>query len=349
MVSKIRSLFLHVRQFVRVSFTQILIIVFRFSSKKITLSYNEKAVSDGFGAQLHRVFSLANVANAFGFSFEKPKLESLTIHPLDKYKTMKEMRDYLDQINPMLFQGEYFGNKLMADRNFQVESLKLNFLFFLLVRSLFSRKKIRILCCDAHSVSDCFVNNYKAALRQFFPTLLAWNETSKSKTEIVVHYRRGPGEFAVYPGQKISRELKIEYYLESISRILEASKFPLRIVVFTDAPKEKIAFRPPIHQAKLWEGSPGFSNGEVTYFGSDIEKYLFEELSHKKNLSDILILRESDPLSMIRRMSQARYLIISRSSLSYVAGLINLSGEIHYPPEFWHPKLRHWKFMRLRK
>jgi hypothetical protein len=41
-------------------------------------------------------------------------------------------------------------------------------------------------------------------------------------------------------------------------------------------------------------------------------------------------------------MSEADILITSRSSYSYVGGLLNLKGKIIIPSGFWHSKLNSW-------
>jgi hypothetical protein len=48
-----------------------------------------------------------------------------------------------------------------------------------------------------------------------------------------------------------------------------------------------------------------------------------------------------DALVSITRMSQAKTLVIGRSSMSYLAGLVS-SGEV-WCPKFWHPPMADWK------
>jgi hypothetical protein len=59
---------------------------------------------------------------------------------------------------------------------------------------------------------------------------------------------------------------------------------------------------------------------------------------------DLNILNGGDALDSIIRMSTAEYLILSRSSLSYVGALLNQDYKaIYSAPGFWHPKLQDWK------
>jgi hypothetical protein len=45
-------------------------------------------------------------------------------------------------------------------------------------------------------------------------------------------------------------------------------------------------------------------------------------------------------------MTQADVLIMSRSSLSYLAGLLNLKGTVYFPINFWHSPHQSWEKFR---
>ena len=49
-------------------------VLLKSKSHEIFLSYNSSQVHDGFGAQVHRIFSLANTAAKFDFKLEKPEI-----------------------------------------------------------------------------------------------------------------------------------------------------------------------------------------------------------------------------------------------------------------------------------
>ncbi|HTX39486.1 MAG TPA: hypothetical protein VME43_30920 [Bryobacteraceae bacterium] len=48
-----------------------------------------------------------------------------------------------------------------------------------------------------------------------------------------------------------------------------------------------------------------------------------------------------DPIETLRRMATADALVLSRSSYSYVAAILNAGGIVVYHP-FWHPPLKEW-------
>jgi hypothetical protein len=57
---------------------------------------------------------------------------------------------------------------------------------------------------------------------------------------------------------------------------------------------------------------------------------------------DINVHSGGNPLEAIALMSKSDLLITSRSSLSYVAGLLNSSGTIVAADQFWHPNPDAW-------
>jgi hypothetical protein len=65
----------------------------------------------------------------------------------------------------------------------------------------------------------------------------------------------------------------------------------------------------------------------------------------EKNLVDsfenVHICKGEHFLTAINNMSQADYLVLSKSSFAFVAGVMNKSGVI-YSPEYWNNSLPHW-------
>ena len=50
-----------------------------------------------------------------------------------------------------------------------------------------------------------------------------------------------------------------------------------------------------------------------------------------------------DPLDALCLMSNADFLIMSKSSLSFTGAVLNSKGKIFYPVGFWHPALNKWR------
>ena len=83
--------------------------------------------------------------------------------------------------------------------------------------------------------------------------------------------------------------------------------------------------------------SPEFSSDHLLINGISDESFL-RALPSDVSVS---IIRGGNPLISLAKMSSADTLIMSRSSLSYVAALLS-SGNIIYPKGFWHPPKSTW-------
>jgi len=167
------------------------------------------------------------------------------------------------------------------------------------------------------------------------------NERAEEIYKIVIHYRQGVGGFALYPGQNIPREIPLDVFVNRVSKVVsELSKSQdWKIIVLTDAPESQIAFAPPPDQIKLWEGTPGFSDGIMT-----ISPTSFKSLENYSKLP-LEIIRGGNPLDAILIMASADVLLSGKSSLSYMGGLLNSRGRVYYPKDFWHRPLKNWRLL----
>ena len=311
---------------------------------KVVVKYDAKQVKDGFGAQLHRIVSLLHVAHQLKFEVIKPEILEVAIHPLDPIKTLSEMRTFLAKSNDVLFQSSlYVAEKKTYKQNriLRIDSLNLKGICKVLISTFWRTEPTILVSCEAHSLADLVVDKYSETLNLYFKFFLE-NQVGTNKREVLIlHYRQGAGNFAIYPGQRIPRQIHLDYFLGVISEILSAKESRIKkLRVFTDSPREDIEFSPLKEQLDLWVGTPGFHGQSVTYKGIDIENYF--NLISKRYGVEVMIERNLDPLEMIIEMANASVLIISRSSLSYIAGLFNSKGSVYFAPGFWHARPRQW-------
>jgi hypothetical protein len=127
------------------------------------------------------------------------------------------------------------------------------------------------------------------------------------------------------------------YFLGKLSQIENnLGKLPSRILILTDAPQTEVYYSPPSNQVGLWEDTPSFREGIM-----HVHANVFPALMNR--YPDLRIISGGDPIDALKIMSQADYLIMSRSSLSYLGALLNRNGTIFFPPDFWHKPLKGWK------
>ena len=67
------------------------------------------------------------------------------------------------------------------------------------------------------------------------------------------------------------------------------------------------------------------------------------ELLESFSTLPLQIIRGGNPLDAIKLMASADFLIIGKSSLSFVGGLLNRKGQVYSPEDFWHRPLKGWR------
>ena len=310
----------------------------------LILAYDASTVRDGVGAQIHRILSLSLVSYLFNLRMTRPRIEDITIHPLDPIQDPNSLRSHLADWNGHLFSSKQYTDptgEVNSDSNEYFSSLKLRNLIILSIKAKLSKSSITIHTREAHSISDYCVEEYRVAISHYFNEFLQFLELQKRNFEIIVHYRQGSGAFAIHPGQSIPRQVSIDSVICAIENISSLSMKKIKAMrLFTDSPKEPFVYSPIQSQLYLWKDMPGFDGKSVTNQSSGVEKCLLPIAEHK-NLS-FVVDREIDAFQMIVAMAKSEVLVMSRSSLSYVGALFNPDGEVFYPNNFWHTKLKKW-------
>ena len=144
---------------------------------------------------------------------------------------------------------------------------------------------------------------------------------------IAIHVRRGE-LYAIFG----DRMLPNSYYVHCAMRsqeILRKIDIPFVCELYTEIPSKTFTVTPQHH------GIDGRISVNLTF---DPAMNRVEDFDVLSNLHKFI---NSDPIDTLRRMSTADALIMSRSSFSYVAAILNASGVIIYHP-FWHSPLKDW-------
>lgn len=316
----------------------------RFTRRNISISYYSGNQFDGTGAQLQRLASVYALSKYLEIDFIKTPLSGVTVHPTDPFQTEDDYNQYLTRV----------GNFLRLEaQDFNVQDLDCKYIDFsivttpallkVVIRNVFQRCRIHLNVFQANSIIDYWP--------ELIPTFVCVNKNElnsakldNSGASIAIHYRQGAGGFPIYPGQKLSRQIDLGIYTkllgECIDDLREAER--IGITVFTDSPQEETNFTPPKEQLVQWLGTPGFDGNKVTIIPTDFQPIK----SFASNRVSVSIEHGGNPLDAFAFMTQADVLIMSRSSFSYLAGLLNLNGTIYFPANFWHSPLRSWRKFR---
>jgi hypothetical protein len=313
--------------------------LFYLANSLIILEYDDTKKTDGVGAQLQRILGISALSSRYGFSYKSSKISNLAIHPLDPYKTQQELITFLDGLNAK-FKIPSRGKYQDFNKHVQINALSLSKLAQVSIEAIFTRKRILLSVVEPYPVLEIDPNFYLLAILQLtnYFQLQTSTKNEDSKLKIVIHHRYGVGGMAVQKGELTPREMPINYFKECISYIVNKHGVEniSSIHVLTDAPRINLEFTPPDGQADLWENSPKFIDEKLQITGSNLDE-LFVFKGIPTNITS-----GGDPLAAIDEMATADYLIMSRSSLSYVGALLNRNGTVIYPALFWHKPLTTW-------
>lgn len=167
------------------------------------------------------------------------------------------------------------------------------------------------------------------------------NSTQNGVKRIEVHLRY------VNFAQGSERYLDPNYYLENLNRIvdkLSAQQDDYIITIHSDFAERLPEFSTIGIQNETQEylqeigvlDSLGKPNFLVLENANAFKKLI------KESFRNAVEFKSDNALPALIRMANADYLICSKSSLSYVAGLLNVTGEIS-SPRYWNEPLDTWK------
>lgn len=303
------------------------------SNPSIYIRFDSGNAVDGTGAQLQRLITVYALARYFQFSYCHSHIRQISVHALDPFQTKNLYDEYLSTVNNFI---KFSHSQFEFNDAKAIELKEFNFFAFLalILKNRFKSENVYISLLNPYSVTE-FNPEIMTSVRS---ELSIKSPTNLEPSTIVLHYRQGVGGFAIYPGQKISREtplLEFQKVLANIFNNFSANQIK-KIIVLTDAPAKPFDYAPPSDQLILWEGTPGYRNGKMSIMPID-----FQVLTADFGVP-VEVIRGGDPLDAIRVMASSDFLIMSKSSLSYLGGLLNQHGQVYYSREFWHRPLKHW-------
>jgi hypothetical protein len=154
-----------------------------------------------------------------------------------------------------------------------------------------------------------------------------FNNNKRSVLKLAVHVRRG--DLLAVDSQRM---LPNSYYIsttKTIIRILEKISVNYECELYTEVPSKKFVITPSHH---------GINHRIPENIVIDPRMSALEDF---KEIPNLKIHESGDPIDALRGMATADVLLMSRSSFSYVAAILNRRGIIIYHP-FWHGPLPDW-------
>jgi hypothetical protein len=302
-------------------------------SSKFLLGYSSQLKNDGLGAQLQRILALNALGEFWNLRVSHPPLKEIAVHPLDGLVDENSYQNYLNNVN-FVIQAQNLEIS-GALRKFFVKDLKPRHLLFLFFVGLLRTGQVHLLITHPYFFVDADSLLYKCRANQKISENLRSFVTQDLSDALVLHHRHGVGNMAIQPGQNSPREIPVTKYVQILLELSQS--YPsLPKYLYTDAPEFDLLFEPPKNQNDSWQNLPNFSGGSMFIHGASLSA-LTQNL-----FPDFIVKRGGDPLETLANMASCKYLIISNSSFSYVAGLLGNHSRLWIPKNFWHTPLSHW-------
>jgi len=294
---------------------------------------NISAQKDGYGAQIQRIISIKSLANSVQQPFILNPLTEVEDQITQKTLSCEEKNEEISQFNFWL--SNFLGSREESINNFN-KTIQINSPFELFYQSLrfslpFRTKlfKIKFRLENAYFITNTNPDMYLSVIA---PTTYDEDDFNKTK-KIHVHFRFVNFSINTF------RSLDSDYYfktLDGITAILDKSKTEYQIILHSD-------FNVPYDDSK---------NRSITQM---TKSHLFElRLIDSENNPDKKVLdlaftllnaihdryrnvefsKSQTPLSSLQSMASADFLVLSKSSFAFVAGILNRKGDI-YSPEYW--------------
>jgi hypothetical protein len=284
----------------------------------LTLTYNNVAAIDGFGAQAIRIMGVYAISKSLLLSYEHAGIKDVPRTELSREEVSDEQYlEYLELFNRLLA----FESSTSISKNQEFvfkENIWPSSLIRILLTSFNKKQGLILSLSKPQGITDRFPSILKIAAKQVRKNLdLIHPEKTSKKTTVVLHIRaehQGPN--------KLRKHLSPDYYMK-VLEMQEISRFRhnnAKLVIHTDFFPEDFDFPESSWRIKIFSD---FFN-KVRKEWDDIEFHHYADL-------------ERAILDMVR----ADILIMSRSSLSYFAALINENSVI-YPPHHGHSPLKNW-------
>lgn len=305
--------------------------------KRIYITYDNQKKQDGIGAQLQRIFGLYSISRKLHLGYlHSPILD--TLEELAHNVTSEfEMQTLLKDINSKYnFPSDV---EIEFDEEIVVHNISLKFIAILYLKCVLSRKSILLRVCLPFGITDKHPNWYEYAGAYLRPNLLTENKNREKN--FVVHVRYGYKPMLGSIETSAPRFLPLTYYADAVKSILNNEKLNIitKIVVHTDIP-DKSGIWKPFQESKLSELSAiGYEMQENTlsFNGLDLRGDYFSEFP-------VVEVKYCAPiLETLSDLINADVLLMSRSSFSYIAGIIN-NKSVYIPRSHGHAKLSRWKW-----
>ncbi len=305
------------------------------------LTYDNEVIQDGVGAQVMRIVAIRAISRYLKLGYLHSGIKKLTVTQLDPAQSQREIDDYISYLNKT-FTFSPHKTKEMHEI-YQIHNLSHRMLLSYGLRALILRRRILLKVTIPFYITDRNPKIFKSVVK-LLPSFTS--KQSQSKIKVVLHFRAGADPKHIDPGKSEARFVPIDYFEKLVSQIQSDNPCSdLDLCLLTDAPAKSFYYSPPSDQLEKWEEA-GYeiNNGSIEIKALNLEE------SSISGIPGFRVVYGGDPVEAVREMANADYLLMSRSTLSFLGALLNQTGKVIYPSRFGAKPIAGWisgeKFIR---
>ena len=309
---------------------------------------NSSSQKDGYGAQIQRILSVLAVSNEYNIRFILQPItfaeDQITQTPLQEFERIRELTGLNNWLRVQLKPWLAIQH---GDMKIRKVSNLLGFFLQLLLNFFTSRFQSAYLLLE---IEDCY------AFTKIDPDIYARLHNPLARTgkitapnrEIEVHVHLRYANFSIGTERFLNPSYYITALTEITSRLLQSNR-AYKIYVhadFSETSNDATRFKHQISIETLaYLESLNLLDGGKKPNHNALELALQTQRALVETFDNVNICTDEDFLSAITKMMWADYLVLSKSSFAFVAGLLNTSGHI-YTPEYWNNPPSSWVKLR---
>ncbi len=305
--------------------------------KRIYLTYDNTSLQDGVGAQLQRIFGIYSICKRLKLNYIHSRIIVTKEELAHNVESVGGLEKILNEVNTKFV----FPSSNLPEnyREITVRNISRRNLIEFIVKSYIKRENLLVKICLPYGVIDKYPDWYEFAGTQI--RNLSSFKVKKNKHQVVVHIRHGYKPITGKNSASTPRFLPLNYYPIALEELFKREKLDIctPVVVHTDIPASDGTWR-PFQEEKISElNSVGyeFSNQQLDFKTIDLKQEYFSNYPN-------LVVKYCHPiLDTLEDMYSSQFLLMSRSSFSYIAGVIN-PGVVYIPRIHNHAKMSRWQW-----
>ena len=283
-------------------------------------------MTDGVGAQLQRIYGIYSISRLLGASYLHSLLGRVDYQGLSALERNVADPGFHHQFND-LFQIK--SDVMVTDGFHKINLPDISIEILHQLVAMFDRhetggRPILVQLALPYGIADRFPECYEVC-KEISP--FALSVRGGGALRVAIHIRRG--ELLVLDSDRMLPNVYYINVAQNVARILEVLKIDYQLELHTEVPNKEFIIQPD---------HPGISNRISSPTIVSPEMCRLDEFSVLPNLVRCI---NEPAIDCLRKLATTDILVMSRSSFSYLGGILNRNGIILYHP-FWHRAPSSW-------